>query len=53
MSKFKVGDVVKRKNGKNFGDGVEHNLGVFETEIAAGLAYKQASRLLQGEYSID
>ena len=34
-------------------DGVEHNLGVFETEIAAGLAYKQASRLLQGEYSID
>ena len=34
-------------------DGIEHNLGVFETEIAAGLAYKQASRLLQGEYSID
>ena len=34
-------------------DGVEHSLGVFETEIAAGLAYKQASRLLQGEYSID
>ena len=34
-------------------NGVEHNLGVFETEIAAGLAYKQASRLLQGEYSID
>ena len=34
-------------------DGVKHYLGVFGTEIAAGLAYKQASRLLQGEYSID
>ena len=34
-------------------DGIEHSLGVFETEIAAGLAYKQASQLLQGEYSID
>lgn len=34
-------------------DGIEHSLGSFDTEIEAGLAYKQAAKLLQGEYSID
>jgi hypothetical protein len=34
-------------------DGVEHSLGSFDTEIEAGLAYKAAAKLLQGEYSVD
>lgn len=34
-------------------DGVECSLGSFNSEIEAGLAYKQAAKLLQGDYSID
>lgn len=34
-------------------DGVVHNLGCFDTEIEAGLAYRNAAKLLQGDYSID